>query len=185
MARAGDVIDNPVRGERIVFSRTAQETNGEVLEFAFIMTPHVTPVLEHVHLQQEERVHVVSGAVRYRVGGAEHELGAGDAAVLPPGIPHTLWNAGDDEAHVVFEVRPALNTEAAFETLFGLARDGKTNKQGMPNPLQGILLAREYETFFPKPPVPVQKALVAVLAPIARLLGYRARYEKYSGQERD
>jgi hypothetical protein len=31
-----------------------------------------------------------------------------------------------------------------------------------------------------RPPLPVQKALLTVLAPIGRLLGYRARYARYS-----
>ena len=79
------------------------------------------------------------------------------------------------------EVRPALNVETALETLFGLARDGKTNGRGMPNPLHGALLAREYDLYLPWPPVPLQRAGTAVLTPIARLLGYRARYEEYSG----
>ena len=45
--------------------------------------------------------------------------------------------------------QPALAMEAAFETLFGLARDGKTNDKGMPNLLHGALLAREYDTSWP------------------------------------
>ena len=33
MARAGDVLENPVTGERIVFRRVAADTNGELLLF--------------------------------------------------------------------------------------------------------------------------------------------------------
>jgi hypothetical protein len=94
-----------------------------------------------------------------------------------------LWNDTDDEAHLIMEVRPALGVETALETMFGLARDGKTNNKGMPNPLHGALLAREYELFLAGPPIPVQRAGMAVLAPIARLLGYRARYRQYSGRD--
>ena len=34
------------------------------------------------------------------------------------------------------ELRPALNSETFFETLYGLARDGKTDENGVPNFLQ-------------------------------------------------
>ena len=183
MAHQGDVIENPITGERIIFGKTAEDTNGELLQFELFMKPHGVAMLEHVHPRQEERVEVVSGTVRFRLGGKEQILSASQAAVLPPGIPHTLWNDGDYEAHVLVEALPALKMETAIETLFGLARDEKTNKRGMPNPLQGALLAREYETFFARPPIPVQRAFLAVLAPIARLLGYRARYPQYSGPE--
>ena len=183
MAKQGDVIENPVTGERIVFRQTSAGTNGELLQFELTLKPHGFVPVEHVHSRQEERVEVASGSVRYRLGGKEESLSAGQAAVLPPSIPHTLWNGTDDDAHLIMEVRPALGMEAALETLFGLARDGKTNDKGMPNPLHGALLAREYDIFLAGPPIPVQRAGIAVLAPIARLLGYRARYPEYSGRE--
>src|SRR3712207_6308408 len=59
---------------------------------------------------------------------------------------HAAWNAGDDEVHVLVDFRPALRTETAFETLAGLARDGKTNKVGAPrNPLRLALVLRHFE----------------------------------------
>ncbi len=183
MARQGDVIDNPVTGERIVFRQTSADTNGELLQFDLYLQPHGFVPAEHIHARQEERPEVVSGSVRYRLGGKEGSLGAGEAAVLPPGIPHTLWNDSEEPAHLVMEARPALEMETVLETLFGLARDGRTNAKGMPNPLHGALLAREYELFLPRPPIVLQRAGMAALVPLARLLGYRARYEKYSGPD--
>ena len=181
MAKQGDVIENPKTGERIVFRQTAQDTNGELLQFDLYLKPHGFVPVDHIHSRQDERPEVISGSVRYRLGGKEEGLSAGQSAPLPPGIPHTLWNDSDDETHLVMDVRPALQIETVLETLFGLARDGKTNNKGMPNPLHGALLAREYELFLPGPPIPLQRAGMAVLAPIARLLGYRTRYERYSG----
>ena len=183
MAKQGDVIENPVTGERIVFRQTSVDTSGELLQFELFLKPHGFVPGEHIHSRQEERPEVVSGSVRYRLGGKEDSLSAGEAAVLPSGIPHTLWNDTDDEVHLIMEVRPALDVETALETMFGLARDGKTNNKGMPNPLHGALLAREYELFLAGPPIPMQRAGMAVLAPIARLLGYRPRYSEYSGPE--
>lgn len=183
MTQQRDAIDNPVTGETIVFLKRAGDTDGQVLQMELLLKADGPRMLEHVHPRQEERIEVLSGTLRFRLGGEEQELGAGQALVLPPGVPHTLWNVGEGQARCLFDVRPALKTEAAFETLFGLAREGKTNKQGMPNPLQGALLAREYETFLPRPPVPLQRVVLATIAPIARLFGYRARYAKYSGSE--
>lgn len=180
MARSGDVIENPVTGERIVFRQTAADAGGELLEFELVLQPHGFIPAEHIHARQEERVQVDSGSVRYRLGGREDRLSTGESAALPPAIRHTLWNPTDDEARLVMQVRPALNTEVALETIFGLARDGKTNDKGMPNPLHAALMAREYDLFLAGPPVAVQRAGIAVLAPIARLLGYRARYPEYS-----
>ncbi|MEX0800808.1 MAG: cupin domain-containing protein [Dehalococcoidia bacterium] len=180
MAQAGDTIENPVTGERIVFRQTAADTSGELLEFDLVLQPHGFIPAEHVHARQEERVQVESGSVRYRLGGKEEGLNGGDSVTLRSGIRHTLWNPTDEEAHLIMQVRPALRTEMALETIFGLARDGKTNDKGMPNTLHAALLAREYELFLAGPPIAVQRAGMAVLAPIARLLGYRASYPEYS-----
>lgn len=69
--------------------------------------------------------------------------------------------AGDEVVHLVAEFRPALRTEMFFETFFGLATDGKTNRKGLPNPLRLAVLAREYqdELHLARPPLRVQRAL--------------------------
>src|SRR3989337_3757546 len=98
MAKQGVVIENPVTGERIVFRQTSVDTNGELLQFELFLKPHGFVPAEHIHSRQEERPEVVSGRVRYRLGGKADSLSAREAAVLPSGIPHTLWNDTDDEA---------------------------------------------------------------------------------------
>jgi len=138
---------------------------------------------EHLHPKQEERIEVLSGALRCRLGGRERTLGRGDAVAVPMGTPHTLWNEGVEETHALVEYRPALRTEALCETLFGLGRDGKTDEEGSPGLLQGAVMLEEYEDDYrlARPSPPVQKAFVPVLAPIGKLLGYRGRYPRYSG----
>ena len=103
----------------------------------------------------------------------------GEVIVAPAGSAYTAWNAGDDEVHVLVDFRPALRTERAFETLAGLARDGKSNRAGAPkNPLQLALILREFEEeiYFVRPPLAVQRVILGALAFIGRLLGYRAEY---------
>ncbi len=69
-----------------------------------------------------------------------------------------------------------------IKNLYGLAQDGKTNAKGMPNLLQGAILAREFEDvmYFTKPPRVVQSLLFGPLAVTARALGYKGRYPKYA-----
>jgi hypothetical protein len=77
------------------------------------------------------------------------------------------------------DVRPALHTETAFETLAGMARDGKTNRTGVTrDPLLLALVLREYEDeiYFVRPLLAVQRLVFGALARVARLLGYRAVY---------
>ena len=179
MARAGAELINPVTGLRTVFRKTAQDTGGELLQVDWIGSPGWTTGPDHVHRRQDERFEVLSGKLGLRVEGVERVLGEGEVLVAPAGYAHAGWNAGDDEVHALVDFRPALRTETAFETLAGLAVDGKTNGAGAPkNPLRLALVLREYEDeiYFVRPPLFVQKVIFGVLAKVARLLGYQTVY---------
>lgn len=63
MAKFGEVIDNPVTKERIIFRKAAQDTNGELLQFDDIMQVGGLGPPEHIHPHQEERFEVVSGTM--------------------------------------------------------------------------------------------------------------------------
>lgn len=183
MATAGEEIHNPRQKDRIVFRQTARETGGRLLRLEMFASPGAASPPEHVHPRQEERFETVSGVLRARVDGEELTLGAGESMVVPPGTPHTWWIDGEEDAHVLVEFRPALNTETFFETMYGLARDGKLDENGVPPLLQTTLISSAYEIYLPRPPVALQKALFAVLAPVAGLMGYRASYPEYSGPD--
>jgi quercetin dioxygenase-like cupin family protein len=179
MAKAGDELVNQVTGLRTVFRKTARDTGGELLQVDWIGSPGWTTGPDHIHPRQEERFEVLSGNLGLRVEGVERVHSVGEVIVAPAGSPHAAWNAGDDTVHALVDFRPALRTETAFETLSGLARDGKTNRAGAPrNPLRLALVLREFEDeiYFVRPPLAVQRVILGALAKVARLLGYHAEY---------
>jgi quercetin dioxygenase-like cupin family protein len=180
MARAGDELVNPVTGLRIVFRKTARKTSGELFQVDWIYESGWTTGPDHIHPRQEERFEVLSGKLGLRVEGAEHFLGEGEVIVAPAGSAHAAWNASsDDEVHALIDFRPALRTETAFETLAGLARDGKTNRAGARrDPLLLALVLRHFEDeiYFVRPPLYVQRVIFGAFARVARLLGYRSEY---------
>jgi quercetin dioxygenase-like cupin family protein len=171
MAKAGDILEHPVTGERIIFRKTAKDTGGELLQADVIMKPHGFVAAEHVHPRQEERFEVLSGSVQFRVNGVKREVHAGEITVVPPRTPHVWWNDSDHEAHVLVDVRPALRFEEFFETFFGLAQAGKVDrKTGLPNPFVLALVMREFnqEIRLAQPPAPIQSILFGVLGAVGR-----------------
>ncbi len=147
--------------------------------------PGGNPPPVHYHPSQEERFEVVSGEMLTHDDGVERTYGAGETFVLPPESRHSMHNAGNEELHVIWQTRPALKTEAFFETMWGLAQDGKINPKGVPNLLRVAVLMREYQDEFrlAQPPFAIQKPLFGLLAPIGNLLGYRGRYPEYSAHK--
>ena len=178
MIRKGEMIENPVTGERLLFRRTAAETGGELTEIECWVRPDGFVAAAHVHRYQREVFRVLDGAVGFRLGRETITARPGDVVTVEPGTRHKFWNAGIGEAHFVTEVRPALQFESLIETMYGLAADGKTNRKGMPNPLRLAVIAQaHFDTVqLPFPPAWMQRAGLAVGAPLGRLLGYEPVY---------
>jgi mannose-6-phosphate isomerase-like protein (cupin superfamily) len=178
MIQQGDVIENEVTGERLVFVKTSQETNGELVVVEAFVKPTGFVASAHLHPYQEERFEVLSGEVGFKLDRSRLIAGPGERVTVPAGTPHKFWNAGEDEAHFVCEVRPALQFERLIETMFSLAADGKTNRKGMPNPLRLAVIARAHydDVRLPFPPEWMQRMGLALGAPLGRLLGYQAVY---------
>jgi mannose-6-phosphate isomerase-like protein (cupin superfamily) len=179
MIRKGDVIENPVTGERLQFLETSQETNGEYVLVEVSVQPNGFVAAAHVHPYQSERFEIESGRVAFKVDGKEFVSGPGASVLVPPGTSHKFWNAGETVARFVTEVRPALQFERLLETMFALANDGKTNKKGMPNPLRLAVIANAHfdDVRLPFPPAWLQRAGLLMGAPAGRLLGFKPEYD--------
>jgi len=175
---AGDTIENPVTGERIVFHKTSADTNGEYVEIEVFVRPGGVVAAAHVHPYQAERFEILGGTIGMKVGRKKLEAGYGDVVTVEPGTPHKFWNAGDDELHFVCVVRPALQFEQLLETMFALAVNGKTNRKGMPNPMRLAVIAKAHfdDVRLPFPPAFVQRLGLALGAPLGRILGYEPIY---------
>ena len=173
MPNTGDVLENPVTGERLVFRRTAAETGGEALEYELVFRPQGFAVQQHLHPHQSERHEVVAGALGLELPSGRQVLKAGDVVDVPAGTPHRLFAVEDGRVTAVFELRPALRTEQLLRLFFRLAREGKVNSKGNPHLLELALIGREFEPegYATKPPLAVQRALLGPLAALARRRG--------------
>src|SRR5437867_2195124 len=111
------------------FRAVAHETGGSLLEFDFYLRAGGVIAVDHLHPRQEERFEVISGLMRGHVGGRPETVGPGGTSVVAPGVPHAWWNAGDGDAHLRVQFRPALRTEELFEAVFALGREGRTGRR--------------------------------------------------------
>jgi mannose-6-phosphate isomerase-like protein (cupin superfamily) len=178
MAHTGQIIENPVTGERIVFRKTAADTNGEYLEIDLYLAPDGKVAGAHVHPKQEERFEVLAGTMEFRMGLKKIVAGPGETVTVPAGRVHKFKNGGEEEAVVRATVTPALKMEQLLETAAALAEEGRVMKSGMPKPLDLALFVREYrdEVQGPFPPAFIQRATLAPLAWIAKRRGRAERY---------
>ncbi|TGQ34983.1 cupin domain-containing protein [Mesorhizobium sp. M00.F.Ca.ET.216.01.1.1] len=190
MSRCGDVYENKVTGEYAVILR-GTEDRGQGPGIAHLMArPGAAVVGEHFHPFIVEKFTVLRGRLDARIAGRTLSLGPGQFATVEAGVAHDWWNGSNtDEAHVLVEVGRAKGAEHfdpdRFELLigmlFGLANDGQVDRKGRPFPLQAAVIAREFADVivFTQPPPAIQRLALAILAPLARWLGYRAIMPSY------
>lgn len=166
MIQPGQTLENPVSGERFTFRETAASSDGELLAFELGLRPGGAVPIPHVHPVQTERFEVVSGLMRFRVGFRHLLAEPGDVVEVAPGVLHGFANAGEGEATVAVEVRPALAMEEMLAEVVAMAEAGRMGKRGMPRNLLDLAsLARRYdqEAHAPFLGVAAQRLLLAPL----------------------
>lgn len=179
--RRGEVTENPVTGERVVILTDPFEHPEKVLTSHLFVSPGGRVSVKHWHPTTTERFHVIQGQVGFLIGEEEHLLGPGDAAEVPPNTLHDWWQVSEETAEAIVEVTPGDRFVELVGSFFGLARDGKVDKKGVPKPLQLAVSATAYRDVIvvASPPPWLQRAIFGVLAPIGRARGLQPSYEEY------
>jgi quercetin dioxygenase-like cupin family protein len=175
----GDTLVNCATGEELTFLQTSASTGGEYVEVVCVVQPGGAVAAAHIHPKQSETFTSIEGSLSLRVGRERLQLERGESAVVEAGTAHKFWNDSDEPVMFHCEVRPALQFESLIETMFGLARDGKTNRKGMPNPVRMAMIARAHREVIRVAGVPAWMQDLGTLSavPLARLAGYGASYQ--------
>jgi mannose-6-phosphate isomerase-like protein (cupin superfamily) len=180
--RVGDELTNPVTREyaRLLELPWQNPEHRSRAELQAVVGSRV--VGEHLPPGQTERFTVLEGELTVRLDGANRILREGESAEVGPGRWHDWWNAADRDARVLVEVTPGERFGHMIETMFGLAQLGHVDARGMPDLLQMAMIGREFADTvqFRSPPPALQKAMFAMLAPLAHVLGYRGTYPQLS-----
>jgi len=180
--QVGEVWENPTTREYARILELPYDNPERRVAAELIARAGARVVGEHRHPGLVECFTVLEGELTMTRCGQMSTLRQGDTALIEPNVWHDWWNASDRDTRVRVDVTPGERFGHMIETLFGLARLGYTNAKGMPDPLQLSLIVREFSDVivFRSPPLVVQRALFGILAPIARLRGYRATYPQLS-----
>jgi mannose-6-phosphate isomerase-like protein (cupin superfamily) len=169
---AGGVLTNPITKERFVRLPAPPDR----LRIEVQAPPDMVRPPLHLHRHSAESFQILDGRATLLIDGVERVLRQADSLEAAPGTPHTWWNSGDGPLRFVTEFRPALRMQSFFETLCGLAAEGRK-----PEFMQIAASAPLWDTYLASPPVVVQRALFAVVRPFAWAGGYRARYARFDG----
>ena len=185
MPKQGQTLTNPIQGDSYDFLETAQSTHGERVVMKACIHTQGQLVPNHLHVFQDEHFEVLSGELVIIHRGQKSLLKAGESMLLPKNEAHNHYNGSGEPVTYIHTVSPALDFEFLIENLVGLASDGK-GKNGQFGLLQELVTLKylDSKSYLADVPVFIQQILMQVVAPFARLFGYRAVYKKYSGFEK-
>lgn len=172
---ADEVLENPVTGE----SMRIIESSAEVFKIEYALRAHGEIPLEHFHPDVEQEIAVQSGEMHVTVNGEHKIIKAGESYCAPASALHFQWNPCDEQTVAVETYRPAGRNHDFFRTLFGLARDGHTDEHGMPSIWVRAAIFGEFKNTI-RPVSAAARFVIAALAPVSALLGYRRLIRKYA-----
>ncbi|MDH4058902.1 MAG: cupin domain-containing protein [Cyclobacteriaceae bacterium] len=181
MAFVNKTIVNSRTGQQYRFIHTAQSTKGKLLEMESTFSPKSKIPPDHYHPYQTEDFIVLEGELIVKMEGQIKILKEGDSLHVPAKKIHSMWNESDGITKVNWKTQPALNTENLFETICGLANEGETNADGIPNILQTALTINKFSSVFrpAKPPIVILRVLFYLLTPLAYVMGYKPVYKEH------
>ncbi|GEO94122.1 hypothetical protein KTU01_02450 [Kocuria turfanensis] len=135
---------NPVQRDTVTWLRTGAETGGEHA----LLHVEVKPggeVLAHYHRRIGMHLRVLEGILRVQVGHVVRDLGPGREVEVPEEHLFRWRNPGSAPARFVVELRPApACLEKGLVALYGLARDGRTRRDGRPRSLLRTALLMQW-----------------------------------------
>lgn len=139
------VITNPITGERVTFLQEHKDTNGEVTKIKVELVPFAKGVPKHYHTAFTEEFEVIEGEMVVTAGKKKILAKPGDSVLVPIGQMHTFRNYSDKPVTFTVELRPAsIGFERSMRAAFGLARDGKCKKNGLPKKMVHLALLTKW-----------------------------------------
>lgn len=127
---------NPSIKDEVFFEKYGAETGGEYTRLQIKVAPGGgTPL--HYHNSYAEHFFPRNGNLSIVLGEETKVLEPGDETTVPIGTKHRFFNANTDRSiDFTVELRPAhQGFEKALHIIYGLARDGEADLEGMPKSL--------------------------------------------------
>ena len=132
---------NPVQKDTVLFLETVNETSGKYTLVQVELAAGGGVGL-HYHKTYSETFECLEGELKVQLGKEIHTLKPGDMpATAEPNILHRFFNTSDKPCKFKVTISPgSKGFEESLQIAYGLARDGKTNKAGLPKKLSHVAL---------------------------------------------
>lgn len=177
--RVGDKLRSRFEG----FDQTILGMKNGWLHTRLVVEPNAVGPPEHFHEAFTETFTVKSGTLSMLVNGEKRTLHAGETISVPPMTKHKPFNETSEPVIIESEDERTLPVEFGYHLsqLYGFMDTYPSGPNKLQMLLQLSVYGTEADTYIADgPSLGVQKSMRVIMAPTARLLGYKNYYEEYS-----
>jgi len=109
------LVTGPLDGEPVDLGSTKMRiledgstTDGRLGIAVATLAPHTDGPPQHLHGRHDEGFYVISGTARFTSGNDVYDAPAGSLVMVPPKVPHTFENPGDEPMVMLSTFSPAF-----------------------------------------------------------------------------
>jgi mannose-6-phosphate isomerase-like protein (cupin superfamily) len=180
--RSGTSIRNNLTGESLTVFVSEDDTAGARQLYEVYLPPQRPSPPRHYHLGFTETFSVLEGALDLFLDRELRHvtLHPGESLTVQLRQIHTFANLRDTPTRITVDTRPAGGVVRAFQIVYGIANNGGSAPDGLPqNPLARLIFIRTTQGYLPQIPLLLQKTIFAVANIIAHLTGLHRRLSRY------
>lgn len=141
--------------DRVTWKLTSADTNN-AFDYGVAVINHLSGPPLHIHHDQDELFHVLAGELCVQVNDERVDLGPGDIAFCPRGIPHAFANLKQEPVHVV-----GFTLGGGFDRFYA---DFSAALEKNPDPAHLAEVAATHNIELVGPPIPVMLGMIPMPA---------------------
>ena len=163
-------LENRHNGEILRMRRVRGVDGQTVLILEGSLPARMTGPPLHVHVDSRETIHVKAGILGVRIGQDKFEFSTGNTAVVPAGIRHTWWNAGDERLDVSGRTVPAGDLDRFIQAMFAVTNASPSGRPSIFY-LAHVLWRHRRTQTVALPPKAIQRIVFPLVLLIGKVLG--------------
>jgi mannose-6-phosphate isomerase-like protein (cupin superfamily) len=109
----------------------SEDTDGRFALIEHTIPPRGLAAPTHTHKNEDEYSYVLSGRLGAMIGDEVVEAGPGELVFKPRGVPHSFWNAGDEEVKLLELISPGEFANYFTEMAPALSAEGEPDFQAL------------------------------------------------------
>jgi len=163
-------LENRRTGEILRICRVRDSGGQTILKLEGSLPPRADGPPLHIHFRSREEGIVKGGTLGVHVGKQKTVVQPGGSIVLPAGVVHNWWNAGDDMLVFSGQAIPAGDLDRFLQALFAVLNADPSGKPSLFYIAHVLWRHRQTQAVL-VPPRAVQRVVFPLIVFVGRILG--------------